>query len=377
MRKLLMVDLVAQYQKIQPEIDKTLLGIFPEATFVGGIEVKSFEIEFADFLQSKYVIACGNGTDAIQIALMSLGLKPGDEVITSDFTFIATVEAAALLGLKPVLVDVDSRTFNIDLKKFEEAITEKTKAVIPVHLFGQCADMEPLIRICQKHNIYIVEDTAQAIGADYTFSNGEKRKAGTIGHIGTTSFYPTKNLGCYGDGGAIFTNDDALAVKIRSMANHGMAHERYYYDDIGVNSRLDSMQAAILRVKLRQLKSYQAARQEAAAYYNSKFAGQSNIEIPFVAANSDHVYHQYTLKIKNGDRDALKTHLDSKGIPNAIHYPVPLHSQAAYKQFGFRDEDFPVTNQLCKDVISLPMHTELDHEQMDFIISEVLNFVNR
>ncbi len=374
MNKIHMVDTVGQYRKIQPEIDQTLLDVIHSGSFVGS---KSFEADLGQYLNVKHVIGCGNGTDALQIALMALGLKEGDEVITSDFTFIATVEATAVIGLKPVLVDVDPRTFNLDVKKFEAAITKKTKAVIPVHLFGQCADMERLIKICQRHNLFIIEDNAQAIGADFTFSNGEKKKAGTIGHIGTTSFYPSKNLGCYGDGGAMFTNDDDIAYKLRSIANHGMARERYYYDDIGVNSRLDAFQGAILSIKLKHLDEYRDARQHAAEYYNSKFANHPNIETPHVASYTNHVYHQYTLKIVNADRDGLKAHLDSKGIPNAVYYPVALHSQKPYQQYGFRDEDFPITNQLCKEVISLPMHTELENEQMDYISDEVLSFLKK
>ena len=381
MKKIQMVDLQSQYARIQPEIDKAILDVVASAAFINGPEVQQFQSDLESYLKVKHVIPCANGTDALQIAMMGLGLKPGDEVITADFTFAATVEVIALLQLTPVLVDVDPNTFNIDLEAVRKAISPKTKAIVPVHLFGQCAQMEEILEIAKEHDLYVIEDTAQAIGADYTFSDGTVKKAGTIGTLGTTSFFPSKNLGCYGDGGAIFTNDDDLAHIIRGMVNHGM-YKRYYHDVIGVNSRLDSIQAAILRLKLPHLDDYCQARRQAARYYNAGFKGHPDILTPVTEKCGEicdtcncHVFHQYTLKITNGRRDAVHQHLLEKDIPNAIYYPVPLHRQKAYQDERYREEDFTVTNELSDTVISLPMHTELDREQQDLIIRTVIEAV--
>lgn len=375
MKQIQMVDLVTQYEKIKSEVNEATQNVFQTAQFINGPEVKTFQSDLEKYLGVKHVIPCANGTDALQIALMALGLKPGDEVITSDFTFAATVEVIGLLQLTPIIVDVDMDTFNISLAEIEKAITPKTKAIIPVHLFGQTCDMQPLLDLGKKHNIYIVEDTAQGIGSKYTFPNGAVKSAGTMGEIGTTSFFPSKNLGCYGDGGAIFTNDDELAAIIRSIVNHGMG-ERYYYDRLGVNSRLDSVQAAVLRIKLGHLDDYIAARQNAAAYYSNFFADFDNVETPMIADYSTHVFHQYTLKIEGLDQYALQDFMKSKGIPAMIYYPMPLHTQKAYGAENFKHEDFPNTNALCKCVISLPMHTELDDEQLAYICNAMKEFLN-
>ncbi len=376
MNKIQMVDLKGQYNKIQEQVDSKILEVVKSSAFINGPEVHEFQKEFENYLGVKHVIPCANGTDALQIAMMGLGLQQGDEVITSDFTFAATVEVIALLKLTPVLVDVEKDTFNIDIEALKKAITPKTKAIVPVHLFGQCANMEAVLEVAKEHNLYVIEDTAQAIGADYTFSNGTKKKAGTIGNVGTTSFFPSKNLGCYGDGGAIFTNDDELAHTLRGMVNHGM-YKRYYHDVVGVNSRLDSVQAAVLRIKLQHLDTYCDARKKAAAYYSSKFSGHSNIVTPVVSDFTTHVFHQYTIQVKNVDRNALHEHLLNSGIPNAIYYPVPLHRQKAYTDERYIETDFKVTNELVETVLSLPMHTELDTEQMDFICETVLNFIDK
>lgn len=368
MRKLQMVDLGAQYQKIKKDIDEAIQGVIDSTAFINGPEVKNFQTELESYLNVKHVIPCGNGTDALQIALMALDLKPGDEVITADFTFAATVEVIHLLGLKSVLVDVDYDTFLIDPDEIRKAITPKTKAIIPVHLFGQCANMDEINKIAEEHNLFVVEDTAQAIGADY-----KEAKAGTIGTIGTTSFFPSKNLGCYGDGGAIFTDDDALAHRMRGIVNHGM-YQRYYHDEIGVNSRLDSIQAAILRVKLHYLDEYNQARRKAAEFYNDAFSEIPELLIPVNAENSNHVFHQYTLRVTNGKRNELKDFLESKGIPAMIYYPVSLRKQKAYDTGNYKDADFPITDKLIDQVISLPMHTELDKEQLEFIKESVFEF---
>ncbi len=373
MKNIQMVDLISQYKKIKEEIDKELFSVIESARFIKGPAVKEFEVNLSNYLNVKHVIGCGNGTDALQIALMALDLKPGDEVITSDFTFIATVEVIALLGLKPVLIDVYPDTFTLDIQKLKQAITPKTKAVIPVHLFGQAARMDEIMQTAQENNLYVVEDTAQAIGAEYLFPD-KKQKLGTIGDIGCTSFFPSKNLGTFGDGGALFTNDDTLAEKIRSITNHGMK-VRYYHDFIGVNSRLDSLHAAILKVKLKYLDEYNRARQKAAAYYDRAFKNCKKLIIPARNEKSTHIFHQYTLKIKDADRAGLIEHLKSKNIPAMIYYPVPLHSQKAYKQYAFEDADFPVTNRLSDEVFSLPMHTELSKDQQDYIIENVLNYL--
>lgn len=368
-----MVDLVSQYEKIKTEIDSAIREVILSARFINGPAVKEFQSDLEKYLGVKHVIPCANGTDALQIAMMALGLQRGDEVITSNFTFAATVETIAFLGLIPVLVDVNPDTFNIDIKEIEKAITPKTKAIVPVHLFGQCADIEPILALAKKNNLFVIEDTAQAIGADYIFSNGSKKKAGTIGNIGTTSFFPSKNLGAYGDAGALFTNDDELAKKCRMIVNHGQSTQ-YFYEMLGVNSRLDSIQAAILKVKLKYLDKYAAARNKAAAYYDKAFAGNKNVRTPFRAKNSSHVFHQYTLVLNGVDRDKLKEQLASKEIPAMVYYPVPLHSQKAYRNAINEGKKYPVTDQLCASVISLPMHTELDEETLKYITDSVLQF---
>ena len=324
----------------------------------------------------KHVISCANGTDALHLALRVLGLKPGDEVITTNFTFIATVEVVALLGLKLVIVDPEPGSFNISIEAVRKAITAKTKVIVPVHLFGQCADMESLMDLAKKHNLFIIEDAAQATGSDYIFRDGTTKKAGTIGHIGTTSFFPSKNLGCYGDGGALYTNDDTLAKKLRSIANHGMKI-RYHYDDIGVNSRLDTIQAAILRVKLRYLSQFNAARRAVADQYDKAFESCNSITVPQRVSYSSHIFHQYTIKVKNGKRNDLKKFLESKNIPSMVYYPGPLHMQEAYSYLGYKENDFPVTSTLCKEVLSLPMHPDMEQEQLDYIILNILNFFDK
>ncbi|AKH94326.1 DegT/DnrJ/EryC1/StrS family aminotransferase [Elizabethkingia anophelis] len=373
MKKIQMVDLQGQYQKIKNEADAAVLKVMESAAFINGPEVKEFTTELQNYLDVKHVIPCANGTDALQIALMALDLQEGDEVITADFTFAATVEVIHLLKLKSVLVDVDYNTFTIDIDKLKAAITPKTKAIIPVHLFGQCANMEEILKVAKEHNLYVIEDNAQAIGADYTFSDGVKKKSGTMGTLGTTSFFPSKNLGCYGDGGAIFTNDDELEYKIRGIVNHGM-YRRYYHDEVGVNSRLDSVQAAVLRIKLRLLDEYAKARNETAAYYDNAFANHPDILVPERATDSTHVFHQYTLRILNGKRNELQEFLTSKEIPAMIYYPVALRKQKAYFQES-NDADFVNTDKLLDQVISLPMHTELDEEQLKYITDAVLEFM--
>ena len=382
MKKIQMVDLQGQYAKIKPQVNKAFESVLDTAYYIGGPEVKGFGSDLEKYLGVKHVIPCANGTDALQIAMMGLGLEQGDEVITADFTFAATVEVIALLKLTPVLVDVDADTFNINIDALKKAITPRTKAIVPVHLFGQCANMEAVMQIAKEHNLFVIEDNAQAIGADYTFSDGTKKKSGTIGNVGTTSFFPSKNLGCYGDGGAIFTNDDDLAHTIRGIVNHGM-YKRYYHDVVGVNSRLDSLQAAVLQIKLPLLDSFCDARRKAARYYNNAFTSNSNIITPSTSSCGNnicdtcncHVFHQYTLRITNGKRDELHQYLLDNNIPNAIYYPVPLHAQKAYKDERYNEADFTVTNQLIDEVISLPMHTELDEEQLAFITEKINAFV--
>jgi UDP-2-acetamido-2-deoxy-ribo-hexuluronate aminotransferase len=375
MKKIQMVDLKSQYDKIKDAVNTSIQEVLDTNTYINGPQVHQFQKSLEDYLDVKHVIPCANGTDALQIAMMGLDLKPGDEVITADFTFAATVEVIALLQLTPVLVDVDLHNMNISIEGIKRAITPKTKAIVPVHLFGRAANMEAIMALAKEHNLYVIEDNAQAIGANCKFSDGAKKKAGTIGHVGSTSFFPSKNLGCYGDGGAIFTNDDALAHKLRGIVNHGM-YERYHHDVVGVNSRLDSIQAAVLNTKLALLDQYNEARRTAAAKYNEAFSGHSNIIVPeFDLNQDDHVFHQYTLRIVNADRDGLMQNLLDKGIPCAIYYPIPLHSQKAYLDTRYKEEDFPVTNQLVKEVISLPMHTELDDEQIKFITDSVLEFL--
>lgn len=382
MRKIQMVDLQSQYQTIKEQVNNSLTEVLESAAFINGPEVQNFQKELETYLGVKHVIPCANGTDALQIAMMGLELKPGDEVITADFTFAATVEVIGLLQLTPVLVDVEADTFNIDIAALKKAITPKTKAIVPVHLFGQCANMEAIMEIAKQHNLYVIEDNAQGIGADYTFSNGEKKKSGTIGHVAATSFFPSKNLGCYGDGGAIFTNDDDLAHFIRGIVNHGM-YERYHHDVVGVNSRLDSIQAAVLRAKLPLLDSYNTRRRQAAIKYNAALKDNPHIITPVLADqsqltkdNNQHVFHQYTLRITNGRRDELVKHLNENGIPCGVYYPIPLHLQKAYTDSRYQEKDFQVTNTLVKEVISLPMHTELDDEQIDFITANINSFIN-
>ncbi len=368
-----MVDLQSQYYKIKADVDNGILNVLNQAAFINGPEVKSFQSELETYLDVKHVIPCANGTDALQIALMALGLKEGDEVITADFTFAATVEVIHLLKFKSVLVDVDYDTFTMDTEKLKAAITPKTKAIIPVHLFGQCANMEEILNIAKEHNLYVIEDNAQAIGSEFTFSDGSVKKSGTMGIIGTTSFFPSKNLGCYGDGGAIFTQDDDLAHKIRGIVNHGM-YERYYHDEVGVNSRLDSIQATVLRKKLPLLDTYNEARRKAADYYDEAFAECAEILTPKRAEYSTHVFHQYTLRITNGQRNELQQFLTEKEIPAMIYYPVALRKQKAYFQDS-NDADFVNTDKLLGEVISLPMHTELDDEQLKYISDAVLEFM--
>ena len=384
MKKIQMVDLKGQYSSIKTVVDSSIQEVIDNASFINGPKVKEFQESLEAYLEVKHVIPCANGTDALQIAMMGLGLKPGDEVITADFTFAATVEVIALLGLTPVLVDVDSDKFNIDVEAIKRAITPKTKAIVPVHLFGQCANMESIMELANDHDLFVIEDNAQAIGASYSYNDGRKSKAGTIGHVASTSFFPSKNLGCYGDGGAIFTNDDKLAHRIRGIVNHGM-YKRYHHDVVGVNSRLDSIQAAVLDAKLPKLDQYNKARQSAARKYNAAFTNHPNIIIPkagngckSICDKCDcHVFHQYTIKIQGADRDALVTHLQEKGIPCGVYYPIPLHKQKAYMDDRYNDADFKVTNTLINQVISLPMHTELEDDQINFITSTVIGFLNK
>ena len=371
-----MVDLKGQYIKIKEQVDTAILNVIDSTAFIKGPEVKYFQEELQNYLDVKHVIPCGNGTDALQIALMAIGLKPGDEVITANFTFAATVEVIGLMNLIPVFVDVDKDTFNINIEELNKAITPKTKAIIPVHLFGQAANMEAVMKIAEDNNLFVIEDTAQSIGSDYTFSDGKTQKTGTIGNIGTTSFFPSKNLGCYGDGGALFTNDDELAKRLGAIVNHGM-YKRYYHDEIGVNSRLDSIQAAVLRVKLPHLDEYCAARRKVAEYYNNALSEIKQLIVPVISEYSTHVFHQYTLKTKKTNREDLIEFLNEKGIPAMIYYPVPLHQQKAYVRPEFKDEDYPITMELCKSVISLPIHTEMDESQLKYITESIKEFFNK
>lgn len=368
-----MVDLKGQYQKIKPEVDAAVLEVIESAAFINGPAVSRFQASLESYLGARHVVPCANGTDALQIAMMALGLEPGDEVIVPSFTFLATAEVIALLRLTPVMVDVDAATFNLTPEAFERAITPRTKAVVPVHLFGQSCEMQPILDIAAKHGIAVIEDAAQSIGADHIWPDGRRQKTGAIGRIGCTSFFPSKNLGCYGDGGAIFTDDDELAAKMRSIANHGQA-ERYYHERVGVNSRLDSIQAAILDIKLRHLDEYCDARRRAADAYDAAFADVAELATPVRAAHSTHVFHQYTLRVLDGRRDRLREHLASRGVPAMIYYPVPLQQQNAFKGFVPDDLSLPVADRLCTEVISLPMHTELDAETQGTIIDAVKSF---
>ena len=375
MKKIEMVDLKGQYEGIQAQVNASVISTIESTKFINGPQVKEFQEHLENYLGVKHVIPCANGTDALQIALMGLGLKKGDEIITADFTFAATVEVISLLGLTPVLVDIDIKTYNIDVSAVKNAITPKTKAIIPVHLFGQAAMMLEIIAIAEKNDLYIIEDNAQSIGANYTFPDGSKKKTGSLGHLGTTSFFPSKNLGAYGDGGAIFTDDDRLANTLRGMVNHGM-YVRYHHDVVGVNSRLDSIQAAILDIKLSYLDYYNECRKAAAIKYTQRLANNSKIITPITIGECDsHVYHQYTLRIINADRDALVQYLNKKGIPCGVYYPIPLHLQKAYMSDRYKETDFEVTNQVVNEVISLPMHTELTDDQIDLITDEILTFL--
>ncbi|MGO4912861.1 DegT/DnrJ/EryC1/StrS family aminotransferase [Leeuwenhoekiella sp. W20_SRS_FM14] len=377
MKKIQMVDLKGQYESIKEQVNHSIQEVIDTTAFINGPEVHSFQKELEEYLDVKHVIPCANGTDALQIAMMGLGLKPGDEVITADFTFAATVEVIALLQLTPVLVDVTPHGFNIDVEAIKRAITPKTKAIVPVHLFGQVADMDAIMQIAEEHNLFVIEDNAQAIGANYTRRDGTRVKTGTIGHVGSTSFFPSKNLGGYGDGGAIFTNDDALAHTIRGIVNHGM-YERYHHDVVGVNSRLDSIQAAVLRVKLPLLDTYNDKRRASARKYSEKLANHDKITVPLICDTCDcHVFHQYTLRLKDTDRDALVKHLNANDIPCGVYYPIPLHKQKAYVDERYNEADFTVTNKLVKEVISLPMHTELEDDQIDFITKTILDFLDK
>ena len=373
-KKLQMVDLKSQYLKIKAEVDAGIEEVISNTAFINGPAVKEFQADLENYLHVKHVIPCANGTDALQIAMMALGLKTGDEVITASFTYVATAEVIGLLGLTPVLVDVYEDTFDINIEAIEKAITPKTKAIVPVHLFGQCADMERIMALAQKHNLFVIEDVAQAIGADYTFNDGTIRKAGTIGTIGCTSFFPSKNLGCYGDGGAIYTNDDDLAKKLRMIAHHGQSVQ-YVHDVLGVNSRLDTIQAAILKVKLKHLDEYAAARNKAADFYDVAFANHPKLKTPVRVRNSTHVFHQYTLRLVGVDRKLLREQLAERGIPAMIYYPIPLHEQNAYKSDRFKKEDFPITEKLCATVLSLPMHTEMDEEMLKYICTNLLELI--
>lgn len=376
MRPLQMVDTKTQYLKIKPEVDAAVLAVMESSMFIGGKVVNDFAANLGHYHGIKHAIPCANGTDALQIAMMALDLQPGDEVITPSFTYIATVEAAALLRLKPVFVEVDKRTFCMDADAIEKAITPKTKAIIPVHLYGHAADMEKIMAIAKKHNLFVIEDNAQAIGCEYTFSDGTVKKTGGIGHIGCTSFYPSKNLGAFGDGGAMFTNDDVLADKLRMIAAHGQS-KRYYHDVVGCNSRLDAVQAAILDIKLKHLDKYIVARRKAADFYDKAFSNNPKIGVPYRAANNTHVFHQYTLLLEGVDRDKLNQFLADNGVPSMIYYPVPCHKQKMFDAFGGSGYHLPITDWLTERVISLPIHTELDEEQQSFIVSKVLEYINR
>jgi len=372
-----MVDLGRQYNSIKLEVDRSIQQVLDATNFIQGEPVRDFEKRLSDWMEVKHVITCANGTDALQLAFMALGLKPGDEIIVPTFTYVATAEVIALLGLKPILIDVHENSFNLNIDSAQDFVTKKTKAIVPVHLYGQAADMEQIIKFAEFHNLYVIEDTAQAIGAEVKFTNGSIRKAGTIGHIGTTSFFPSKNLGCFGDGGALFTNDDNLAAQLRMIANHGQ-RIKYYHDVVGVNSRLDTIQAAILDVKLNHLNYYSEARQKAAAYYDFALKHVEQITIPFRSNFSTHVFHQYTIKIhEQYSRDELKSYMAKHGIPSMIYYPLPLHEQRAYSEFISKDMDYPISTSLCNSVLSLPMHTHLKIEEQDFIVQHIKSFFSK
>lgn len=374
MKKIQMVDLQYQYQKIKSEIDSAIIDVIEKANFINGPEVSEFKSDLEKYLNVKHVIPCANGTDALQIALMALDLKPGDEIITPSFTYIATNEVIALLHLVPIFVDVLPDTYCIDPSKIEEAITPKTKAIVPVHLYGQCADMDAILDIAKKYNLAVIEDTAQAIGADYTHKDGRVSKAGTMGDIGCTSFFPSKNLGCYGDGGAMYTNDAHLAANLKKIANHGQVI-KYHHEIVGCNSRLDTIQAAILKIKLKDLDNYCSARQEVAAYYDNAFTAIPQITIPVRQPNSTHVFHQYTVRLNGIDREAMVNYLSEQGIPSMIYYPLPAHKQEMFKSFGKEDQDLPITNLLTTQVLSFPIHTEMEQEQLEYITKHIIHFI--
>ena len=371
-----MVDLKGQYDKIKPEIDQAVISCIGSTSFINGPAVKEFQVNLQQYLGVKHVIPCANGTDSLQIAMMALDLKPGDEVICPAFTYVATAEVIGLLGLTPVMVDVDPNTFNLTATGIEKAITSKTKAIVPVHLYGQSCDMEPIMILAQKYKLFVIEDNAQAIGADYTFSDGSKAKTGTIGHIGSTSFFPSKNLGCYGDGGALMTNDDELANKMRMIANHGQ-EKKYYHKVLGCNSRLDTIQAAILNIKLKHLNSYSQARNDMALFYDTVFSAVGELQVPARQINSTHVFHQYTLKVKNGRRNELQQYLLKLGIPSMIYYPLPLYKQEAFQQFVSTDFKLLASEELCNEVLSLPMHTEMNIDSMSFVCNSVQSFFKK
>jgi len=373
MNEIKMVDLHSQYLKIKQEVNNAIQNVIDSSAFIRGAEVNTFQAELSDYLDVKYVVACGNGTDALQVSLMALELQPGDEVITTPFTFIATVEVIRLLGLKPVFVDVRSDTFNMDPALLEQALTERTRAIIPVNLFGQCADLGAIMEFARINGLYVIEDNAQALGADFLPAEGIKQKAGTIGHMGTSSFFPSKSLGAFGDGGAVITNDDSFGKLAGSLVNHGML-KRYYYDHVGINSRLDTLQAAILRVKLKHLDEYHRARQEAAAWYDSTLTGIEGIQLPVRSSFSTHIYHQYTLQVHPSKRDDLKQWLQDKGVPSQVYYPLPLHLQRAYRDLGYLEGDLPVSENLSRSVLSLPMHTELEKIQLEYISDQIRRF---
>ena len=372
-RNIQMVDLKSQYHQIKDQIDLAVIECIESTAFINGPAVKEFQTDLELYLGVKHVIPCANGTDSLQIAMMALELQPGDEVICPAFTYVATAEVIGLLGLTPVMVEVDPNTFNITAEHIEKSITPKTKAIVPVHLFGQSCDMEPIMQLASKYNLFVIEDNAQAIGADYTFADGSKAKTGTIGHIGSTSFFPSKNLGCYGDGGALMTNDDDLALKMRMIANHGQ-EKKYYHKVLGCNSRLDTIQASILKVKLNYLDQYSSARNKMATYYDAVFSSINELEVPARQHNSSHVFHQYTMKVKNGKRDALQKYLAEKGIPSMIYYPLPLYKQEAFQQFVSPDFKLEITGQLCEEVLSLPVHTEINFEDMEYVCNSIQTF---
>ncbi|MCP4313874.1 MAG: DegT/DnrJ/EryC1/StrS family aminotransferase [Bacteroidetes bacterium] len=377
MEQIRMVDLHGQYLKIKTEVNEAIQNVIDTTAFIRGEDVMAFQNELARYMDVPHAVACGNGTDALQVAMMALGLQPGDEVITTPFTFISTIEVIKLLGLIPVLVDVLEDTFNLDPGLLEEAVTSRTRAMVPVHLFGQCVDMDRIMDFARSTGIYVIEDNAQAIGADHTSADGSVRKAGTIGHMGTTSFFPSKNLGAFGDGGALFTRDESFGNQLRSLVNHGMSRERYYYDQVGVNSRLDTVQAAILRIKLKHLDEYHAARQKAAAYYDRALLSLEGVQAPVRSPFSSHIFHQYTIQVDRQCRDDLKQYLNDKGIPSMVYYPVPLHLQGAYSDLGYGKGDLPHAEKLSGRVLSLPMHTELEEEQLAYICEQINIFFNR